>query len=42
MTFYFDRDGKQVHTRIGSYATPDQLEADIKRFLLAGQPRSGS
>jgi cytochrome c biogenesis protein CcmG/thiol:disulfide interchange protein DsbE len=34
MTFFFDRDGKQVHTRIGAYATADQLEADIRRFAL--------
>lgn len=34
MTFFFDRTGKQVHTRIGAYATADQLEADIQRFAL--------
>lgn len=34
MTFFFDRAGKQVHTRIGVYATADQLEADITRFAL--------
>ena len=34
MTFFFDRAGKQVHTRIGAYATADQLEADPKRFAL--------
>jgi len=34
MTFFFDRGGKQVHTRIGAYATADQLEADIKHFEL--------
>lgn len=34
MTFFFDRGGKQVHTRIGVYATSDQLDVDIKRFAL--------
>jgi len=34
MTFFFDRGGMRVHTRIGAYATADQLEADIKRFAL--------
>jgi cytochrome c biogenesis protein CcmG, thiol:disulfide interchange protein DsbE len=34
MTFFFDRGGKQVHKRIGAYATADQLDADIKRFAL--------
>jgi hypothetical protein len=38
MTFYFDSDGKQVHTRIGAYATAEQLEADIRRFALGEAP----
>lgn len=34
-TFFFDRAGRQVHTKIGAYSTPKQLEADIRRFALA-------
>ena len=34
-TFFFDRSGRQVYAKVGAYASPDQLEADIRRFALA-------
>jgi cytochrome c biogenesis protein CcmG, thiol:disulfide interchange protein DsbE len=34
-TFFFDKSGRQVNTKIGAYASPEDLEADIRRFALA-------
>lgn len=34
-TFFFDRSGRQVNTKIGAYSSPEELEADIRRFALA-------
>jgi cytochrome c biogenesis protein CcmG/thiol:disulfide interchange protein DsbE len=34
-TFFFDESGRQVNTKIGAYASPEDLEADIRRFALA-------
>lgn len=33
-TFYLDRNGKRVFTKIGAYASVDQLEEDIRRHAL--------
>jgi cytochrome c biogenesis protein CcmG, thiol:disulfide interchange protein DsbE len=33
-TFFFDESGKQVHVKIGAYATPELLEQDIQRYVL--------
>jgi thiol-disulfide isomerase/thioredoxin len=35
-TWFIDADGKIVHQRPGAYATGEQLEADIRSFLLSG------
>ena len=35
-TFFFDRRGRQVHTKLGAYATVEQLEQDIERYALRG------
>lgn len=31
-TFFFSADGRQVHTKIGPYASLKELEADLRRF----------
>lgn len=33
-TVFYDAAGEQVHIRPGAYATPELLEADIRRFAL--------
>lgn len=37
-TFFFDRAGRRVHTKVGAYSSPEQLEAEIRRFALAKAP----
>jgi cytochrome c biogenesis protein CcmG, thiol:disulfide interchange protein DsbE len=34
MTFFFDERGKRVHVKTGTYATPELLEQDIRRYAL--------
>jgi thiol-disulfide isomerase/thioredoxin len=36
-TFFLDRDGKVVHTKLGGYANAAQLDADIRRHALTAQ-----
>ena len=35
-TWFIDEQGEIVHQRPGAYASRDQLEADLRRFLLSG------
>ena len=35
-TWFIDQRGEIVHQRPGAYASRDQLEADLRRFLLSG------
>jgi hypothetical protein len=35
-TWFIDEGGEIVHQRPGAYASRDELEADIDRFLLSG------
>ncbi len=37
MTFFFDENGNQVHTKTGAYATAELLEQDIRRYALGEQ-----